>query len=316
MSHGKGYIKLYRGLQDCWIWQDKEPFTKRDAWIDLLLSANHADKKIMIEGKLVTIKAGQFHTSILKLSEKWKWDRRKVAQFIKILAHDEMLTADSTTHGTTITIVNWAKYQVECTTDSTTDSTTDVQRYVQPMYTNKNDKNDKKNNIYIAHFEEAWKIYPKKKDKSRAFQCYMARINSGYSEDELLTATKNYAAECEKEGRPEKYIKNGSTFFGINEPFVDYLGTKKAAPVNGPMEYEIDNGDTHPQIPPYYGFPAEWFEGNEPVRDRFKSLKQVQNFSIGVTDDTIYSPDELWDKYILRKRGYEYEQQLGFNDCP
>ena len=44
MSHGKGYIKLYRGLQDCWIWQDKEPFTKRDAWIDLLLSANHADR--------------------------------------------------------------------------------------------------------------------------------------------------------------------------------------------------------------------------------------------------------------------------------
>ena len=92
--------------------------------------------------------------------------------------------------------------------------------------------------------------------------------------------------------------------------------SQKSTPVSNIMEYEIDNGDTHPQIPPYYGFPAEWFEGNEPVRDRFKPLKQIRNFNIGVTDDTIYSPDELWDKYILRKRGYEYEQQLGFNDRP
>ncbi len=199
--------------------------------------------------------------------------------------------------------------------DNVTSHVTVTECHATDIDIDKDIDKDKKN-IYIAHFEEAWKIYPKKKEKSRAYQCYMARINSGYSEDELLTATKNYAAECEKEGRPEKYIKNGSTFFGINEPFVDYLGTKKSTPVNGPMEYEIDNGDTHPQIPPYYGFPAEWFEGTEPIRDRFKPLKQVQNFDIGVTDDTIYSPDELWDKYILRKRGYEYEQQLGFNDRP
>lgn len=90
----------------------------------------------------------------------------------------------------------------------------------------------------------------------------------------------------------------------------------KTTPVSNIMEYEIDNGDTHPQIPPYYGFPKEWFDGDDPVRDRFVKIKQKQNFSIGVTDDTIYSPDELWDKFILRKRGYEYEQQFGFNDCP
>lgn len=92
--------------------------------------------------------------------------------------------------------------------------------------------------------------------------------------------------------------------------------SSKSTPVSNIMEYEIDNGDTHPQIPPYYGFPKEWFDGDDPVRDRFVKVKQVRNFNIGVTDDTIYSPDELWDKFILRKRGYEYEQQFGFNDCP
>lgn len=154
----KGYIKLHRAIKDCWIWNDNEPFTKGQAWIDLLLSANHADKKILFEGKLRTIHAGQFHTSILKLSDRWKWDRRKTTQFLKLLESDEMITTNSTTHGTTINIVNWGKYQIECTTDgtteSTTDDTTDAQPHVQPMHTNKNDKeckkNDKKNNKATA----------------------------------------------------------------------------------------------------------------------------------------------------------------------
>lgn len=169
-----------------------------------------------------------------------------------------------------------------------------------------------KKNIYIAHFEEAWKIYPKKKDKSRAFQCYMARINSGYSENELLTATKNYAAECEKEGRPEKYIKNGSTFFGINEPFVDYLGERKTTPV-GILDYEIENYHIHPQEPPFYGFPEEWFENYQPIRDRFVTIRQKKDPSVGITDELIFKPDELWNKYLLRKQGYETMQKGEFD---
>lgn len=324
---GKGYIKLYRQIQDCWIWFADEKFSKAQAWVDLLMLANHSDKKIYFNGEVINIERGQNLTSIRALSERWGWSKDSVSRFLKLLENDGMITKICDTHRTLITVMNYEVFQCSETEDETPngqeqghDTDTDKDTGETQIGTNnklKNDnKNDNKNNIYIAHFEEAWKIYPKKKDKSRAFQCYMARINSGYSEDELLTATKNYAAECEKDGRPEKYIKNGSTFFGINEPFVDYLGERKSTPVNGIMEYEIDNGDTHPQIPPYYGFPKEWFDGDDPVRDRFVKVKQVRNFSIGVTDDTIYSPDELWDKFILRKRGYEYEQQFGFNDCP
>ena len=82
----------------------------------------------------------------------------------------------------------------------------------------------KDNNIYCSHFEEIYKIYPRKGDKKRAFGCYQARLKSGYSEEELMTATKNYAEYCKKEKREQKYIKLASTFFGVNEPFVDYLG--------------------------------------------------------------------------------------------
>lgn len=117
----EGFIKLHRSIKDCWIWQDSEPFSKRDAWIDLLLLANYTEKKVLLDGKLTTIKAGQFHTSILKLSERWKWDRKKTRKFLDVLEADQMITTKRTAHGTTLTLVNWGKYQHRGTTEGTTD---------------------------------------------------------------------------------------------------------------------------------------------------------------------------------------------------
>ena len=76
---------------------------------------------------------------------------------------------------------------------------------------------------YSCAFSEFWKNYPRKKEKSKAYKCYLARLNDGYSEDELLAACINYAAECEHNKTDERYIKLGATFLSINEPFRDYL---------------------------------------------------------------------------------------------
>ena len=80
-----------------------------------------------------------------------------------------------------------------------------------------------KKNIYSANFLHFWEEYPKKKEKSKAYACYKARLKDGYSEEELLTAAKKYAEECKKEKREERYIKLAGTFLGPNTPFVDYL---------------------------------------------------------------------------------------------
>lgn len=76
---------------------------------------------------------------------------------------------------------------------------------------------------YICAFNEFWKNYPRKKDKARAYKCYCARLNDGYTEDQLLVACINYAAECEHNKTEERYIKHGATFLSVNEPFLDYL---------------------------------------------------------------------------------------------
>lgn len=250
----KGYIKFYRQIQDCWIWDNDEPYDIRSAWSDLLLSANHADKSLLFDGNLMTITRGQLLTSIRKLSAKWKWSTSKVTHFLALLEKDNMITKESDTKKTLLTIVNYDIYQGDDDSKDTvkiqqkdSEKTAKIHREyaeVTQKILNKNDKecikNDKNvNNIYSAHFEEVWKIYPKKKDKSMAYKCYLARLNSGFSEEELLIATKNYAEECRKEERPEKYIKNGSTFFGVNTPFVDYL--KESSNNSVPEAYVDEN---------------------------------------------------------------------------
>ena len=111
MKLSSGWIKLYRRLQDCWIWLDKEQFDKRSAWVDLLLTANHSDKKILFNGELITVKRGQILTSVRKLSAKWKWSVNKVYRFLKLLESDEMLQKESDKDRTLLTIVNYSIFQ-------------------------------------------------------------------------------------------------------------------------------------------------------------------------------------------------------------
>lgn len=68
----QGWVSIHRSIYDNWIWNDKEQFDKRSAWIDLLLMVNHEDNKVLIDGELKIVKRGQRITSLNKLSKRWK----------------------------------------------------------------------------------------------------------------------------------------------------------------------------------------------------------------------------------------------------
>ncbi len=156
-----GWVPLYRSILEHWIWNKDDKYSMGQAWVDLLLNANHADKKVFFEGKLITIKRGQMLTSIKKLSERWKWDTKRTRNFLNALECDEMVTTERTTHGTTVTIINYEDFNNVGTTDGTTKGTTKGQPRVRPRDdrgydrgttegrprdTNNNDNNDNNDN--------------------------------------------------------------------------------------------------------------------------------------------------------------------------
>lgn len=76
---------------------------------------------------------------------------------------------------------------------------------------------------YSTDFEELWAIYPRKADKAQAYKKYKARLEDGFSHEQLLEAVKNYAEHCRRDRTEEKYIKHGKTFLGESTPFLDYI---------------------------------------------------------------------------------------------
>lgn len=76
---------------------------------------------------------------------------------------------------------------------------------------------------YSTDFEEFWSVYPRKVNKAQAYKKYKARLEDGFSHEQLLEAAKNYVAQCKRDKTDEKYILHGKTFLGEYTPFLDYL---------------------------------------------------------------------------------------------
>lgn len=106
-----GWIILHRKIEECDIWLTDEPYDKRSAWVDLLLSANHEDKEMIFDGHKITVKRGQHITSVRKLSAKWNWGKNKVLSYLRLLEECEMITRNADSRRTLLTIVNYDIYQ-------------------------------------------------------------------------------------------------------------------------------------------------------------------------------------------------------------
>ena len=122
-----GFFKVDRSLLEHYLWLEK-PFSKGQAWIDLIGLANYEDGKTLYRDKLVICKRGTVYRSISFLAERWGWGREKTRNFLNLLESDNMITVKATTHQTTITIENYGKFQGAPTTHRATDRQQTVQQ--------------------------------------------------------------------------------------------------------------------------------------------------------------------------------------------
>ncbi len=140
----EGWISLHRKIQKHWLWKDK-PFSKGQAWIDILMMVNHEDGKAYFRDLVYEVKRGERITSELQLAERWRWSRNKVRKFLDDLKKEQMLEVKKDKRKTFLKVVNYNTYQVSKTLKSTTESTRDETTERQQKDINNND-----NNIYTA----------------------------------------------------------------------------------------------------------------------------------------------------------------------
>lgn len=104
-----GWLPLTRKIQNHWIWDDK-PFSKGQAWIDLLLLASHDKTKFLLGNELLSLPMGSLVTSELKLMQRWGWGKGRTRAFLSLLEKDNMIKKQTDRKKTVIKIVNYKVY--------------------------------------------------------------------------------------------------------------------------------------------------------------------------------------------------------------
>lgn len=106
-----GWIRIYRELLDSAIWNTNEPFTKGQAWIDLLMLANFEDAEQIVGYETIKVRRGSYMTTIRDLSDRWKWSKSKTANYLHFLEKLKMISVNADTKRTLITVVKYDDFQ-------------------------------------------------------------------------------------------------------------------------------------------------------------------------------------------------------------
>jgi hypothetical protein len=161
-----GYIKLYRDINAHWIW--KSPH-RLQWWIDILLTVNHADAKVMIRGQLVKCKRGQSVMSLDTWATRWGTTKKTVKRFFELLESDNMLEYENIQISTRISVLNYDNYQGEVIGHATKSTRSVDEEYTVASPEQLMNKNKEKNNIKEVNipFETFWDLYGKKKGSKK-----------------------------------------------------------------------------------------------------------------------------------------------------
>ncbi len=115
----------------------------------------------------------------------------------------------------------------------------------RPDQTRPNQKNKLHTRVDDPQFDAAWNAYPRRPNNSRtkARDAWNTSIKRGASPDAMLQGTKAYAAYVERERIEPRFIKQGSTFYGPKEHWLDDYG-----PVETPFPpMYLPNGEFNPE---------------------------------------------------------------------
>lgn len=234
--------------------------------MDLIMLANHKPGHIRIQGVRVDVLRGEVGWSEVALAARWRWSRGKVRRFMQELEDEKMLTKKRYTgqdkRNCLSTIVNYEKFQGEDFADDTSDSTGDGHATDMRRYTNKNEKNEKKNINTPTTPETGAVVTEKTHGKTdRPAQCpaetweHYLRISRGFHSDKatqlgarapltdakVLDGAKALDNLIRIKGRPEDEVL-AVLGWSIDDPFwsVNLRSIKallKTSNSNGEMKY-------------------------------------------------------------------------------
>lgn len=136
-----GFIAIHRKLKSHWVWSDA---TKLKWWLDILLSVNFADGKILIKGELIECKRGQSVKSLETWAKEWLTTKKTVRNFFILLQKDKMISVENIKVSTRITICNYDSYNTKGNGNDPAEETVTTPQGKLTLHPNNKGNNDNK----------------------------------------------------------------------------------------------------------------------------------------------------------------------------
>ncbi len=227
MSSHQGWIRLDRAIFN-WQWYTEQ--NVKSVFLHALLRANHSPTK----WRGISIKRGQFFTSLDSLSHETGLSKQKIRTALKKLESTGELTSKPQAGGRMITVIKYNDYQ-DVNSQPNRQATGEQQATNRELTANNHDNQNNHENNTLSDdappaedgefelFEEeietgptieeeaerVWKAYPAKAAKAKTMP-HVVRAVKAHGADWLIDYIERYAAACHAIGRS---MKNGDTFF-------------------------------------------------------------------------------------------------------
>ena len=222
----EGWLKLHRRVLD-------NPICCKDGdhlavWIYLLCEATHRPRDKLFDGKRITLQPGQLITGRKVIAAALSISESKVKRILQAFESDQQIDRQRGAKGSLISVLSWDNYQgsdqqsdqqVTSKRPASDQQVTTLQEYKEGKEYQENNESD-----FISEFNIIWGSYPRKQGRKSALAAYTKARQQGASFDEVKRGVDAYRDYIKAKKVPEKFIKQGGTFFSQAAWEDDWIG--------------------------------------------------------------------------------------------
>ncbi len=117
-------------------------FSRGQAWVDLIILANHKKSFFYKRGIKIDLERGQLAWSEKALSQRWQWSRTKVRKFLNDLEKEQQIGQQKSNVTQVITVINYDRFQEK---EPQKDRKRTAKEPQKDTYNNDNNANNEKN---------------------------------------------------------------------------------------------------------------------------------------------------------------------------
>ena len=247
----RGYITIARGILDHPVVGARKPYSPLEAWQWLLLEAAWKPRRVPISNGrtrgVASLDRGQLSHSLRFMADKWGWSVKRIRTFLNGIETDQMITTQSGTGQTLITICNYNTYQLLARFEETqTETQTGTQRARKGHKEEKGNKGIEDNTRSRARadepegFAEWYGAYPRKKQRKAAAQAYRRIVPKEITRTELLARAVAFA-NAPRESL--QYVPYPASWLNSGE-YLDPLPDKPTSPDGRQSAIELPTRDS------------------------------------------------------------------------